>query len=108
MKLEIAEIRRRFAKDFLDMLVLTIIRIRPMWGYKLMGEIRRDFGVKISCGAMYPLLRSLETKGLIKGRLRRLEIGGKRRRKMYEITPKGIERIEACNTVLREYLDYIR
>ena len=97
----LSEIRQRFAKDFLDMVVLTIIRIRPMWGYKLMGEIKRDFGVKISYGVMYPLLRSLETKGLIKGRL---ELRGKKRRKVYEIMPRGIELIKAHNEFLREQL----
>ena len=95
----ISEIKRRFATKFLDILVLTIIRFHPMWGYKLIAEIKRDFGVKIGYGTMYPLLNSLENEGLIRGTLR---LKGQRKRKVYEITPRGAELIKAYNEFLRE------
>lgn len=98
----VSEIKRRFARDFLDVLVLTIIRIRPMWGYKIIADIERDFGVKVSYSTMYPLLKSLEVKGLIKSRL---GFRGRRKRKIYEITSKGIDFIKVYNEFLREQLE---
>jgi PadR family transcriptional regulator PadR len=98
----ISKIRQRFARDFLDMLVLTIIRIRPMWGYKIIGEIERDFGVKVGYGTIYPLLGSLEERGFVRSRL---ESRNKRKRKVYEITVKGIELIKSYNEFLREQLE---
>lgn len=98
----ISEVRRRFARDFLGMLVLTIVRIRPMWGYKIIGEIERDFGVKVGYGTMYPLLRWLEKGGFIRSKL---ESRNKRKRKVYEITAKGIELIKSYNEFLREQLE---
>jgi len=97
-----SEIKRRFARGFLDMLVLTIIRIRPMWGYKIIGEIEKDFGIKVGYGTMYPLLSSLEKRGFIRSRL---ELKNKRKRKVYEITAKGIELIKSYNEFLREQLE---
>jgi PadR family transcriptional regulator PadR len=84
------------------MLVLTIVRIRPIWGYKIISEIERDFGVKVGYGTIYPLLNSLEKMGFIRSRL---ELKNKRKRKVYEITAKGVELIKLYNDFLREQLE---
>ncbi|UCE15579.1 MAG: helix-turn-helix transcriptional regulator, partial [Candidatus Bathyarchaeota archaeon] len=82
------KIRQRFAKVFLDVLVLKLIQSKPMWGYRIIKETERLFDVKLRHGALYPLLHSLEVKGFLRSRR---EVKGGRVRKVYEITSKGIQ-----------------
>lgn len=100
----VSEFKRRFAKDFLDVLVLRILQTRPLWGYEIISKIKDGFGVKVGYGAMYPLLHSLEKKGLARSRW---EFKGKRRRKIYEITLRGAEFIESYYELLREQLEML-
>lgn len=97
----IEEIRKRFAKVFLDILVLKLIQSEPMWGYRIIKKIEGLFGIKVRHGALYPLLHSLEVKGFLRSRR---EIREGRVRKVYEITSKGIQLIDAYHDFLREQL----
>jgi DNA-binding PadR family transcriptional regulator len=72
-----------------------------MWGYKIIKETERLFGMKLRHGALYPLLNSLETEGYAKSE--KTTKGG-RVRKVYKITPKGIRLIDAYYEVLKEQL----
>ncbi len=46
-----------------------------------------------SAGAIYPLLRRLETLGLLRSKARRT---GKRARREYEFTPRGVAALQRC------------
>ena len=72
-----------------------------MWGYKIIKKTERLFGVKIRHGALYPLLNSLESKGFV--RSKKISKGG-RVRKVYEITSKGTQLVDAYHDFLREQL----
>lgn len=93
-----AELKRRFAKDFLDLLVLQMIKNRPVWGYKIIKETEKRYGVKLRHGALYPMLNTLETKGLIDSR-KELEKG--RIRKTYQITSQGKKLLQ----IYRDFLE---
>ena len=80
------EIRRRFAKSFLDILILQQVQSKPAWGYNIIKKTEVQYGVKLRHGALYPLLNKLEARGLLKSR-RELQKG--RTRKIYEITEQG-------------------
>lgn len=69
---------------FLKYVVLKIIAEKPIHGYDIMQEIEnRTHGRWApSCGSIYPMLESLESKGWIRSE----EI---ERRKVYTITPEG-------------------
>ena len=95
------EIVQRITRNFLDILILRLIQTEPMWGYKVIKNIEKLFGVKIRHGALYPLLNSLETNGFV--RSKKLAQGG-RVRKVYEITPKGIQLVDSYYDFLREQL----
>ncbi len=95
-------IKQRFARSFLDMIVLSIIRSRPIWGYRIIANMNENFGVKIGYGTMYPLLKSLRTKALIKSGSKRGE-----RRKIYEITIKGRKVINLYTELLKEQLQLL-
>jgi DNA-binding PadR family transcriptional regulator len=91
------EIVRRVFRNFLDVMVLRLVQREPMWGYKMIKHAQEEYSVKLRHGALYPLLSSLEKKGLL--RSQKVAHGG-RVRKVYEITSKGIQLIDAYNEAL--------
>jgi DNA-binding PadR family transcriptional regulator len=95
------DLKRRFVKSFLDLLVLKLIQTQPMWGYKILKETEALYQIKLRHGALYPLLNTLETKGFIKS-TKELKKG--RIRKVYEITPKGINFVKTYQNFLRQQL----
>ncbi len=72
-----------------------------MWGYKIIKETEKLFGIKLRHGAVYPLLNSLEAKGFLRSRK---EVKGRRVRKIYEITSRGMQLTEAYYDYLKEQL----
>jgi PadR family transcriptional regulator PadR len=95
------QIVQRITRNFLDILVLRLIQAEPMWGYKIIKKTRRLFGIKLRHGALYPLLNSLEAEGYAKSK----KITKKGRvRKVYEISQKGKQLLDAYNQFLKEQL----
>jgi DNA-binding PadR family transcriptional regulator len=82
-------------------MILRLIRTQPTWGYKIAKNMEASFNIKLGHGILYPLLNSLEKSGFL--RSRREKHGG-RVRKIYEITQKGIQLVNAYNEVLKEQL----
>jgi DNA-binding PadR family transcriptional regulator len=101
----IEEARQRFARVFLDVLILKLVQIEPMWGYRIIKETKRMFGVKLRHSALYPLLHSLEVKGFLKSKR---EVKDGRVRKVYEITSKGIQFIDSYHDFLKEQLQTLK
>jgi DNA-binding PadR family transcriptional regulator len=79
------EIRRAFLKY----IVLKIIKDKPTHGYEIIKivELRSKGRWTPSTGSIYPILESLESNGFIQSQ----EI---ERRKVYSITPRGVEALE--------------
>jgi len=92
---------QRFSKNFLEIHILRLIQKKPMWGYKIIKQTQELLGVKLRHGAVYPLLNSLEARGFLRSRK---EVKGRRVRKIYEITSKGMQLTEAYYEYLREQL----
>jgi len=95
------QIGRRFAKSFLDILILQLVKGTPTWGYDIIKRTENQYKVKLRHGALYPMLNELEAKGLLKSR-RELQKG--RARKVYEITEDGTQLLEAYNDFMNTYL----
>ena len=72
-----------------------------MWGYRILKKTEELFQIKLRHGALYPLLNSLEAKGLLKSKK---EIQKGRVRKVYEITRKGTLIVDSYNEFLRQQL----
>ena len=70
-----------------------------MWGYKIIKKTEKLFEIKLRHGALYPLLNTLETGGYITSQ-KTTKRG--RVRKVYQITHKGTEFIDAYHDVLKE------
>ena len=93
--------QERAVRSFLDIIVLKLLQTGPKWGYEIISEIRDKYGVSLSAGTTYPLLYSLEERGLVEGTW---EAQKKRGRRVYKITAKGIEVLEVGERVLKEIL----
>ena len=96
------QIVQRINRNFTDILVLRLIQIEPMWGYKIIKKTEKLFGIKLRHGALYPLLNNLETGGYVIS-IKTTKTG--RVRKIYQITTKGTELVEAYHNVIKEQLE---
>ena len=96
------QIVQRIVRNLLDIFILQIIKNEPTWGYRIKKNIEQEYGIKLRHGALYPLLNALENSGYLTSRK---EKHGGRIRKIYEITPKGTQFLNAYYNFLREQLE---
>ena len=77
-----------------ELLLLSLLNEREMYGYELVRSIREATGEAISLGegVIYPVLHSLEKKGALKAT--RKPVGG-RTRVYYSLTRRGRVRLTA-------------
>ncbi len=75
--------------------VLRLLKQREMYGYELVEALSRRTDGVLAMGqsTLYPLLYSLEAKGLLKSHWQEAPSG--RRRKYYGVTPKGVHFLRA-------------
>ena len=85
------ESKVQFLKGCTRTLVLSLLRERPMYGYEIAVALKaRSDGVfALGQGTLYPLLYSLESKGLIRVSREEDAPGAGRRRCYYSLTPAG-------------------
>ncbi|WKY48214.1 PadR family transcriptional regulator [Eubacteriaceae bacterium ES3] len=78
-------------------LILSILKKQDSYGYQMIKEVKDLSGNNLewSEGMLYPVLHRLEEKELIKSYWEKQ--AGKRRRKYYQITKKGLEELEEQN-----------
>ena len=99
------EIVQRIIRNLTDIHILVLIKAQPLWGYKIKKQIEKNFGIKLRHGALYPMLRMLETKGFVACKIQK-KLG--RIRKVYSITEKGLEYLKAYEAVLRSQLEALK
>lgn len=76
------DVRRKFIKTFLDLIVLKTFKNRQISGYEVITLVYDKFQVLLSPGTIYPVLFKLEKEGLVK-------VIPTKRKKMYQLTDKG-------------------
>jgi PadR family transcriptional regulator, regulatory protein PadR len=98
------ELRRRAV---LPLLVLHLINEGPSYGNQLMERIgAMTAGVlSVNPNTMYPLLRQLESRGLIKGEWEHPE---RRSRRYYSLTAKGRTEYARLVEEVRPFLDSVK
>ncbi len=96
-------LRRR---EVLPLLVLHFIAASPSYGNQLMERVSELTAglVAVNPNTMYPLLRSLEARGLIRGEWEHPE---RRSRRFYRCTAEGREERDRLAGELRPRLDRI-
>jgi len=72
----------------LDLLLLAALTNEPLHGYAIIERVRRTSGGRFD----YPALHRLEAEGLLASRWN--GEGGRRRRRVYELTPKGVKALD--------------
>jgi PadR family transcriptional regulator, regulatory protein PadR len=72
---------RELKKGSADLLILSLVEIRPRHGYEIgkVIEERSEGSLRFNVASLYPLLYRLEKRGLIAGRW--VEKAGQRRRR---------------------------
>lgn len=83
------EAEERHVKENLGDIVLSMLKQQPMCGYDVIKVIFQKHRVLVSQGRVYPLLFSLEGKGIIKG-----EIKKDTRIRVYSVAEQGERVIE--------------
>jgi PadR family transcriptional regulator, regulatory protein PadR len=98
------ELRRR---EVLPLLVLHLIAQRPSYGNQLMERIAAmTAGVlSVNPNTMYPLLRQLESRGLIAGEWEHPE---RRTRRYYSLTDEGRAEYVRLVEEVRPFLDSVK
>jgi PadR family transcriptional regulator PadR len=78
----------------LDLIVLKLLRAGPANGWDLTQSIQvvSKGTLDVNYGSLYPALRRLEARGLIKGRWGMTE--NNRKARFYDLTPAGIKELE--------------
>lgn len=89
-------------KTVFPALVLQMLHAQPDSGYGLMQRIGSLGGIfPVNPNTIYPLLRRLEDRGFIQGRL---DASTKRGTTLYHITATGEERLESIKANFKPYL----
>jgi len=86
MATDITPFETEMNRGFLQVLVLVLLE-RKMYGYSIVKKLEKK-GYLIEENTLYPLLRRLEKKGLIKSQW---DVSEKRPRKFYVISKKGLD-----------------
>jgi PadR family transcriptional regulator, regulatory protein PadR len=97
------DIRRR---DVFPLLVLHLIGREPTYGNRLIESIERitQGTISVNPNTMYPLLRELESRGLVEGRW---ELPDRRTRRFSSITPTGKREYKRLRSEVEPFLDSV-
>ena len=91
----------------LDLMILTILRDEPQYGYVIQQNLKRVTGdrINILAGTLYPILHRLESKKLVKAKW---DSSTGRRRKWYQLTKAGQRRLTQQAHDWNEYAQCLR
>jgi PadR family transcriptional regulator PadR len=84
--------RAQFLKGLAELALLSLLNDGPQYGLELLDRLRRDAGVALAEGTIYPLLHRLHKAGLTRFEWR-LDEEGARPRKYYALTDSGREEL---------------
>jgi PadR family transcriptional regulator, regulatory protein PadR len=84
------ELRRELKRGTIELILLTLLRNKEMYGYQLVSELEKRGGdlFEVKEGTLYPVLYRLEDKGYIESYRDIPERGVPR--KYYRLTKSGI------------------
>ena len=68
---------------------MTVLNDTPTHGYEIIAIVHKEFGVLLSPGTLYPLIHSLEARGLI-------ESNPMSSRIVYLVSPKGKQKFNSA------------
>jgi PadR family transcriptional regulator len=95
---------RELKKGSAELLILSLVEVRPRHGYEISKLIENRSGGALSfhVASLYPLLYRLEKRGWIKGQW--VEKAGQRRRRYYKLTPEGKKVLKAQRSAWESFV----
>jgi PadR family transcriptional regulator, regulatory protein PadR len=87
-------LRNQIRKGSTELVLLTLLQQRPMYGYEISQEMSQMSGgyFEMKEGLLYPTLHRLQKEGLLSSEWQKTE--NDRRRKYYTITAAGREQLK--------------
>jgi DNA-binding PadR family transcriptional regulator len=85
-------------RGYLKLMILRILKDKPMSGYELMKTISKKTGSKPSAGSTYPLLEELRKKKMV-------QVRNMKRKKIYTLTKIGKLQLKDVEKKKHELLD---
>ncbi len=82
----VSGLQQELRRGTLILLVLSQLR-KPTYGYSLVKKLT-DSGIPMDANTLYPLMRRLESQGMLKSQW---DTGENKPRKYYQITEEGME-----------------
>jgi DNA-binding PadR family transcriptional regulator len=92
------QISQAFWQGMVKLIILHQANLGPVYGSRL-SKYFHSLGYEISPGSLYPLLHSMEKANLMRCHIR---IFKGRARKYYELTPQGLDCLEASRKEAEE------
>jgi DNA-binding PadR family transcriptional regulator len=91
-------------KGHLDFILLAALQPGPAYGYALIRDLQLKTGgfLQLTEGTLYPVLHRLEDAGYLQSRLETVQ---SRKRRLYQLTPRGEAHLE---TLRREWAEFTR
>ena len=96
------EADEKFVKRNLERIVLSLLEHQPLCGYDIIKTIFQRFSIPVSHGRVYPLLYSLESRGILRSEVRKGT-----RVKVYSLTEQGIELVRSRSVEFAEVKKYL-
>lgn len=91
------ELRKRHNKKNLEVIILGLLRKRPMSGSELIEIIYKEFDIFLNTSSLYPILYRCNKERL-------LEVKKQKKKKIYTITKKGIECLDFILLTIKNML----
>jgi DNA-binding PadR family transcriptional regulator len=89
-----------------ELAILSVLAEQPLHGYQIAKRIREQTAgvVSFDVASLYPVLYTLESRGLVKGEWEEVAAKSRgRRRRYYRLTPDGHRRLKPLRREWREY-----
>jgi PadR family transcriptional regulator PadR len=98
---------RELKRGTLDMILLSLISEREMYGYELISTLEERGGsaFQVKEGTLYPVLYRLESAGFIAARWETAERGVPR--KYYRLTPDGSQQLQELTADWKEFTSVV-
>jgi transcriptional regulator len=101
--MQVTLFNRELKKGSAELLILSILEIRPRHGYEISKQIEeRSAGVlRFHVATFYPLLYRMEKRGIVRGQW--VEKPNQRRRRYYRLTPAGRLLLKQQRSIWKEF-----
>jgi DNA-binding PadR family transcriptional regulator len=90
-----------FVSDFSRFYILAILYEGPSHGYSIISKFRKRIGKEVSPSLVYPFLKQLERKSLVRHVLKPV---GAKQKKVFELTDKGKD---LCTHLFKRFSDLV-